>query len=157
MRIQKGDTVKVLYGKYAGKTGAVTLVIPKKQQVVVEGLNKVKRHLKGNGKDKASAIVEISKPMPISKVQLVDDSGKATRVKYEIKDGKKSRVSVRSGKVLSSNKVVAKAETKEETKKPETKKTTKKTEAKEAKSKKAVSKKSTDESAKITKDKKDKK
>jgi large subunit ribosomal protein L24 len=153
MRIQKGDTVKVLYGKYAGKTGAVTLVIPKKQQVVVEGLNKVKRHLKGNGKDKASAIVEISKPMPISKVQLLDESGKATRVKYEIKDGKKSRVSVKSGKVLSSNKVAKKTEDKDEVKKPAKKKATKKTEAKKVKE---VKPKKVSE-AKSTKDKKDKK
>jgi len=102
MRIQKGDTIKVLYGKYAGKTGVVTAMIPKKQQVLVEGINKVKRHIKGDGKKQASAIIEISKPMPISKVQLVDGTGKATRIKYEVKDGKKIRVSVRSGKALGS-------------------------------------------------------
>jgi len=125
MRIQKGDTIKVLYGKYAGKTGVVTKMIPKKQQVLVEGINKVKRHLKGNGKDQASAIIEISKPMPIAKVQLVDNSGKATRVKYDVKDGKKIRVSVRSGKTLTSTvkSKESKSEVKKEPKEKEIKKT----------------------------------
>ena len=141
MRIVKGDTIKVLYGKYAGKTGVVTAVLTKKKQVVVDGINKAKRHIKGNGKSKVSGIVEISKPMPLSKVQLVDSTGKATRVKYEIKDGKKLRVSVKTGKPFESivKKTVAKkAELKTETKEKsaETKKKLKTTDKKVVEKKK---------------------
>lgn len=124
MRIKIGDTVKVLYGKYAGKTGKVLRILRKKNTLVVEGVNKVKKHVKGDGQKKESAIVTITLPMPISKVQLIVD-GKPTRVKYEGTGDKKVRVAVKTGK---------KVDTVTE------KKAAKKTEAKSAPKKKAVKK-----------------
>lgn len=109
MRIKTGDTVKVLYGKYAGQTGKVLKMIPSKGMVVVEGMNVYKKNIKGDGQSKKSEIITISKPMPVAKVQLVSpDDGKPTRVGYIVKDGDKTRVSKKSGKTLDNAKVVEK-------------------------------------------------
>lgn len=89
MKIKKGDTVKILYGKEAGKQGAVVAVSPKKNSVIVEGLNLYKRHLKGDGRTRTSEILTIEKPFELSKVMLVCPScGKATRVGVR-KEGEK--------------------------------------------------------------------
>lgn len=131
MRIKTGDTVKVLYGRDAGKTGKVLKIIPKSEQVVVEGMNLHKRHLKGDGRTKVSEIVTITKPMPVAKLQLVDDSGKPTRVAYKIDGGKKIRVSKKTGKEIGAVEAKAKSakeekkETKKDIKKDDKKKTTK--------------------------------
>ena len=113
MKIKKGDTVKILYGKYKGKRGNVIMTLPKSQMVLVEGVNIYKRHVKGDGKKVQSAIIDITKPMPVSKVQLIcPDTNKPTRVKYEIEDGKKYRVSLASGKRID-EKVVSSSKKKE--------------------------------------------
>lgn len=127
MRIVKGDKVKVLYGKDAGKIAVVLAVNPKKSELVVEGVNVYTKHVKGDKKGKAGGILEIIKPMPIAKVQLVnDDSGKATRVKYETVDGIKSRVAVKGGSKF----VAAKGKAVKKAKKVEDKKEDKKTDKK---------------------------
>lgn len=145
MKILKGDTVKVLYGKYSGKTGVVSRVLPKKNMVVVEGVNKMKRHIKATQQSQASGIIEITKPVPVAKVQLVDPkSGKPTRVRFEVKDGKKVRVAVKGGKVIDS---VQKTITKDEPVKKPTKKVT----GKDSKDKKASKKPTTKKSDKKTK------
>lgn len=101
MKIKQGDTVKVLYGKDSGKTGKVLRVSNKNQKVLVEGVNEYRKHVKGDGQGRASEVVTITKAMPVSKVMLIDPkSGKPTRVKYEIKDGVKSRVAVKSGAAI---------------------------------------------------------
>jgi large subunit ribosomal protein L24 len=94
MRIKKNDTVKVLYGKDAGKTGKVLRVLLKEGKIVVEGANIYKRHLKGDGKTRQSEIVDLVKPMPISKVMLVCPACKKnSRVGIEkTSDGKKMRI-----------------------------------------------------------------
>lgn len=99
MKIRKGDTVKVLYGKDAGKTGKIVKVFTKKDMVVVEGVNLFKRHLKGDRQNRQSEIVDLVKPMPVAKVQLVDPTDqKATRVTYKIDGDTKVRVGKKSGK-----------------------------------------------------------
>ncbi len=101
MRIRLNDTVKVLYGKDAGKRGRVVKVYPEKRMVVVEGVNMYKRHVKGDGRGRQSEIVSLLKPMPVSKVQLIDPAtGMPTRVRFEVIDGVKTRVSVKTGKPL---------------------------------------------------------
>jgi len=70
-KIKKGDTVVVLVGKDKGSKGRVLRVIPKKDQVVVEGVNIVKKHHKSRGQNDPSRIIEVVKPLHISKVQLV--------------------------------------------------------------------------------------
>lgn len=146
MKILKGDTVKVLYGKYAGKTGVVSRVLPKKNKVVVEGVNKAKRHIKATQQGQASGIVEITKPMHVSKVQLVDpNTGKATRVRYQVDGDKKVRVAVKGGKTLGDADSTG-SKSKKDTSKKSTKKTASSSKGKD--DKKVESKKSTKKSTK---------
>ncbi len=129
MRIKKGDKVKVLYGKDSGKTGVVLSVKPLLGKLVVDGVNIFKRNVKGDGKTRKSEIINIVKPMAISKVMLVcPNCNKATRVGIK-RDGKKSeRVCKKCNKSLDSKPVVKKevTEKKTVTKKKVVKKTAKK-------------------------------
>ena len=123
MKIRKGDTIKVLYGKDAGKKASVLSVNIKEKTVIADGVNVYKKHIKGDGRDKTSEIVNIVKPLPISKVMLVCPAcGKATRVKMKIEDGKKVRVCTKCGKVMDTPKVKEEAKETKKTKKTETKK-----------------------------------
>ena len=102
IRLKKGDTVQVLAGKYKGKTGKITAVHPKENKVTVEGINVVKKHVKPNQAYPQGAIVEITKPLWVSKVSIVEPtSKKASRIRYAIdKDNNKTRTYVRSGKEI---------------------------------------------------------
>jgi len=89
MKIKKGDTVLVISGKWKGKTGKVLKSLPKKMKVVVEGVNIVKKHQRPRREGEKGQIVEIPKPISISKVKLICPScKKATRVGYLIKENK---------------------------------------------------------------------
>ncbi len=100
-KIKTGDEVIILTGKDKGKKGKVIQIIKNKDRVVVEGVNIVKKHVKPSTENPQGGIVEKEAPIHISNVALVDPkTGKATRVKYEIKDGKKVRVSKKSGEVI---------------------------------------------------------
>ncbi len=84
MKIRKNDTVKVLYGKDAGKTARVLKVLPKKKKIVLEGLNIFKKHLKGDGRQRQSEIVDLVKPIDVAKVMLICPlCKKATRIQIE--------------------------------------------------------------------------
>ena len=85
-KIKKDDMVKIIAGKDKDKTGKVLSVDTKKNEVVVEGCNMV-------------TIVHQEAPIDISNVMLFVD-GKATRVGFEVKDGKKVRVAKATGKVI---------------------------------------------------------
>ncbi len=141
MKIKKGDTVKVLYGKDTGKQGAVVAVDIKNRRVVVEGVNIYKKHVKGDGKKKTSEILNITKSMDVSKVMLVCPScGKTTRVSIKRENDKVERVCKKCKKVIEiiEKKEVVKEE-KKTTKKKETKiekkSTTKKSTVKKTESK----------------------
>ena len=131
MKIKKGDTVKVLYGKDSGKQGKVVAVDIKKNSVVVEGVNMFKKHVKGDGRTRTSEILNITKPMSISKVMLVcSNCGKTTRVGLKREDGKVVRVCKKCGKNIEIVKEVEKKEEKKiekKTVKKTAKKVTKKT------------------------------
>ncbi len=97
-KIKKGDTVIVIAGKERGKTAKVLKVLTDQSRVILEGLNKVKKHLKPGIAGKAGQIIEKEMPIHISNVQIKDPkTGKPTRVKMEIKKDKKIRVAVKSG------------------------------------------------------------
>ena len=102
MKIRKDDMVVVIAGKNKGKTGKVLRTIPTKDRIIVDGLNKVKRHVR-KSKDKAGQIVEFEAPMHISNVMLIDpkESKKRSRVGY-IHDakGKKKRIAKKSKTTL---------------------------------------------------------
>lgn len=97
MRIRKGDTVRVLSGKDRGKEGEVITALPKKNKVIVQGVNVAKRHQKPTRSMQQGGIIDKPMPIDVSNVALVD-GGKPTRVGMEIgPDGTKSRVSKRTG------------------------------------------------------------
>jgi large subunit ribosomal protein L24 len=96
-RIKKGDKVIVLSGKDKGKTGTVTLAMPKDAKVVVEGVNIATRHSKPTQADPQGGLKRFEAPLHISKVAHVTADGKPTRVRFETKDGKKVRVAVKTG------------------------------------------------------------
>lgn len=102
IRIKKGDTVIVTAGKYKGKTGKVLATHPSENKVTVEGINIVKKHVKPNRANPQGGIIELTKPMWVSKVAIVDPSTKkASRIGYQINtDGSKTRVFKQSGKEI---------------------------------------------------------
>lgn len=105
MKIKKGDTVKVISGVHAGKTGEVIRVLPKDNKVVVKDVNMVKKHTKPRSAADQGGIIEVEAPMHVSKVMYVDPkTGTASRLGYEVKDGKKVRVIKKSGTVIKEKK-----------------------------------------------------
>ena len=92
MNVKKGDTVVVLSGKDKGKQGKVQSTVPSEAKVIVEGINMVTCHTKPRRQGEEGGIVKREAPLYASKVQVVcPKCSKATRVAYEIKDGKKVR------------------------------------------------------------------
>jgi large subunit ribosomal protein L24 len=102
IRLKKDDNVVVLAGKYKGKTGKVVAVHPTENKVTVEGINIVKKHQKPNKANPQGGILDITKPIWVSKVAIVDPSTKkASRIGYSVaKDGTKTRVFKQSGKEI---------------------------------------------------------
>ena len=99
-KIKTGDTVIVITGKDKGKSGNVTSVLKANDRVIVQGVNIVKRHRKAT-QESPGKIDEIEASIHISNVAHLDpDTGKATRVKYELKDGLKRRLAVVSNSLL---------------------------------------------------------
>lgn len=102
IRLVKGDTVIVTTGKYKGKTGKVTATHPKENKVTVEGVNIVKKHQKPNRAYPQGGIIELTKPIWVSKVAAYEPtSKKASRIAFTVdKDGKKTRIYQASGKEM---------------------------------------------------------
>jgi large subunit ribosomal protein L24 len=94
MKIKREDKVMIILGKDKGKTGTVMAVLPAQNKIVVENLNVIKRHTKPSQKQPRGGILEIAKPIDISKVMVLDPhSGKPARIGYEFKaDGTKERI-----------------------------------------------------------------
>ncbi|MEE4541842.1 50S ribosomal protein L24 [Streptomyces sp. V4-01] len=104
MKIKKGDLVQVITGKDKGKQGKVIVAFPREDRVLVEGVNRVKKHTKAGQTDRGSktgGIITTEAPIHISNVQLVvEKDGKkvVTRVGYRFDDeGNKIRVAKRTG------------------------------------------------------------
>ena len=98
-KIKKGDTVKVIAGKDNGKEGKVVSVDQKTGKVVVEGINMITKHAKPNAANPNGGIVQKEAPIDASNVMLVY-KGKATRVGFDVKDGKKVRVAKATGEII---------------------------------------------------------
>ncbi|MFO7806995.1 MAG: 50S ribosomal protein L24 [Candidatus Moraniibacteriota bacterium] len=93
IRLRKNDKVKVLSGKDRGVKGKINKVDREKGKVVVEGVNKIKKHVKGDGRGRRGEIVEVLAPIDISNVQLIcPKCGKITRVGFKFEADKKMRV-----------------------------------------------------------------
>ena len=104
MHVVKNDTVKILTGKYKGKTGKVLKVFPNENRVVVEGVNIIKRHTKPSQKNQQGGIVEKEAPINASNAMVIDPkTSEPSRIGYKyLEDGSKVRISKKSGEILSS-------------------------------------------------------
>ena len=102
MRIKKGDRVRVLSGKDAGKEGKVLRKDVQKDTIVIENVNMVKKSVRPNQKDPRGGLVKKEAAMPACKVMLVCPScGKATRVSRAFLDsGKKVRICKQCGEII---------------------------------------------------------
>jgi large subunit ribosomal protein L24 len=105
LKIKKDDTVKVITGKYKGKTGRVLDVIRSTGRVLVEGVGLVKRHTRPNpSKQIKGGIAERESPIAISNVMIVTSGGVATRVGYRIEGvgatARRVRIARKGGEIL---------------------------------------------------------
>lgn len=102
VRLKKGDTVMVRSGKYKGHTGKILEVHPALNKVTVEGINIVKKHQKPTKTIPQGGILELTKPIWVSKVGILDGgSKKPSRIGYKLsKDGAKTRIMKTSGKEI---------------------------------------------------------
>ncbi len=101
MKIKTGDMVVVIAGAYKGAKGKVLKAMPKTNQVVVEGVNARKKHVKPTQGNAEGKIVDFNAPIDVSNVALVDPkTDKRTKVGYKLQDGKKVRYAKASGTIL---------------------------------------------------------
>ena len=104
MKVKKGDTVLVIAGKDKGAKGRVLTAIPRSDKVIVEGVNRVKKHTRIRTTQrgaKTGGIVTQEAAIHVSNVMVLDSDGKPTRVGFRTDDnGVKVRVSRRTGKEL---------------------------------------------------------
>ena len=101
VKVKKGDTVVVIAGKDKGAKGKVIAAYPRQDKVLVEGVNRVKKHTRISTTQrgaKTGGIVTQEAPIHVSNVQVLDSDGKPTRIGFKIHaDGKKVRIAKRSG------------------------------------------------------------
>ena len=101
MIVKTGDKVKVITGKDKGKEGVILKAFPKKDRVIVEGMNMMKKHQKPSSMNPQGGILETEAPIHVSNVMRIDSkTGEPTRVGFKVEDGKKVRVSKKTGEVL---------------------------------------------------------
>jgi large subunit ribosomal protein L24 len=101
MHVKKGDKVQVISGKDKGKQGVILAAYPKKQRVLVEGVNIVKKHSKPTQANPQGGIIEQEAPIHVSNVMPLDPkTNEPTRVGYKVVDGKKIRIAKKSGEPL---------------------------------------------------------
>jgi large subunit ribosomal protein L24 len=96
--IKTGDQVMVMTGADRGKTGRVLRVLVDRDRVVVEGINRVWKHVRPSQRNPQGGRIQKDAPIHISNVMPIDPTnGKPTRVKFEVRGGKKHRIAVSSG------------------------------------------------------------
>ena len=99
-KIKKGDRVVVLSGKDKGRTGEVVRAMPKEGKVIVSGVNVHARHRKPTQQSPQGGIERKEAPLHISKVAIATADGKPSRVRFEMRDGKKVRVAAKTGELI---------------------------------------------------------
>ena len=103
MKVHKGDTVLVIAGKDKGAKGKVIQAFPTRNRVLVEGVNRIKKHTAQSANERGAStggIVTQEAPIHVSNVMVVDADGTPTRVGYRVDEesGKRVRISKRNGK-----------------------------------------------------------
>ncbi|WP_406072862.1 50S ribosomal protein L24 [Micromonospora sp. NBC_01638] len=104
VKVKKGDTVVIIAGKDKGAKGKVIVAYPRQDKILVEGVNRVKKHTRISTTQrgaKTGGIVTQEAPIHVSNVQVLDSDGKPTRVGYRFDDnGQKVRIARSTGKDL---------------------------------------------------------
>ncbi|RWZ52112.1 50S ribosomal protein L24 [Halobacillus fulvus] len=101
MHVKKGDKVMVISGKDKGKQGTVLEAYPKKDRVLVEGVNEVKKHAKPSQDNPQGGILTQEAAIHVSNVMPIDPkTGEPTRVGYKVENGNKVRIAKKSGEAL---------------------------------------------------------
>ncbi|MGN5235851.1 MULTISPECIES: 50S ribosomal protein L24 [unclassified Rhodococcus (in: high G+C Gram-positive bacteria)] len=103
MKVHKGDTVLVISGKDKGAKGKVIAAFPRENRVLVEGVNRIKKHTAVSANERGASsggIVTQEAPIHVSNVAVVDSDGNATRIGYRTDEetGKRVRISRKNGK-----------------------------------------------------------
>ena len=103
MKVHKGDTVLVISGKDKGAKGKVLQSYPDRQKILVEGVNRIKKHTANSANERGASsggIVTQEAPIHVSNVMVVDSDGKPARIGYreDSESGKRVRISKRNGK-----------------------------------------------------------
>ena len=99
MSLKVGDKVIVIAGSNKGKEGSIKKVLTKENRVIVEGVNMITKHTKPSAQNQAGGIINQEAPIDASNVMYVHN-GKATRVGFAMKDGKKVRVAKSTGDMI---------------------------------------------------------
>ena len=98
--LKVGDKVIVIAGSNKGKEGTIKKVLKKENRVIIEGINLVKKHQKGNGQE-SGGILEIEAPIHASNVMIIDPkTKKPTRIGKRVEKDKKVRIAIKSGEKL---------------------------------------------------------
>ena len=101
MFLKTCDKVRVITGKDNGKEGTIKKTLAKENRVIVEGINKIKKHQKPSNSNPNGGIVDAEAPIQASNVMLIDPStNEPTRVGFKVVDGKKVRIAKKSGKQI---------------------------------------------------------
>ncbi|XOD68286.1 MAG: 50S ribosomal protein L24 [Flavobacteriales bacterium Tduv] len=101
LKIKTGDEVVVLAGNHKDSKGFVLKVFPKKNRAIVGGVNMIKKHVKPTAERPKGGIVEKENSLHISNLAVLDlKEKKPTRIGYQMRDGKKVRITKKSGEVL---------------------------------------------------------
>lgn len=101
LKIKTGDTVRVIAGESKGSEGKVLRVDREKNKAIVEGVNLVSKHTKPSAQNPQGGIVQKEAYIHISNLSLIDPkTKKTTRIGYEVRDGKKVRISKKSNEVI---------------------------------------------------------
>ena len=101
MHVKKGDKVKVISGKDKGQVGTILEAYPKKDRVLVEGVNMIKKHSKLSNDNPQGGSITKEAPSHVSNVMPLDPkTGEPTRVGYKMVDNKKVRIAKKSGEPL---------------------------------------------------------
>lgn len=101
MKLKKGDKVKVIAGRDTGREGSIERIYEKTNRIVIPDINKFKKNVKKSEKMPQGGIIEVPRPLDVSKVALIcPKCGKTTRVGYEVKKGKKNRICKKCKSIL---------------------------------------------------------
>ncbi len=109
LKIKKGDKVEVLLGKDRSRQGVVRKVFPIQGSALIEGINIVKKHVKARGKDHPGGILEVEKPLAISKLAVIcPNCKKPTRIGFRVEKDSKYRICKKCNELVDGGKDASK-------------------------------------------------